>query len=130
MLIVDASSLYETIVGTPRSERIRARLDSDPDLVAPHVIDVEVISIIRRYHMLGRLDATLSRQAVENLQAWPGQRFGHIRLLNRAWELRNNVRAWDAFYVALAERLQGTLITLDAKLASATGIRCQVEVIR
>jgi predicted nucleic acid-binding protein len=130
MLIVDASALYEVVVGARRAELIRQRLDADPDLAAPHVIDVEVLSTIRRDYMLGRLDPTLARQAVADLQAWPGERFAHLNLVNRAWELRNNVRAGDAFYVALAEALDGTLVTLDTRLASATGLRCTVEVIR
>jgi predicted nucleic acid-binding protein len=130
MLIVDASALYEVVVGARRAELIRQRLDAAPDLAAPYVIDVEVLSTIRRDYMLGRLDPTLARQAVADLQAWPGERFAHLNLVNRAWELRNNVRAWDAFYVALAEALDGTLVTLDTRLASATGLRCTVEVIR
>ena len=130
MLILDASALYEVVVGARRAELIRHRIDADPELAAPHVIDVEVLSTIRRDYMLGKLDLTLARQAVTDLQAWPGERFAHINLVNRAWELRNNVRAWDAFYVALAEVLRGTLVTLDTRLANASGMRCQVEVIR
>lgn len=130
MLIVDASALYEVVVGARRSESIRRRLNADPEVAAPHVVDVEVLSTIRRDYLLGRLDLTLARQAVVELQTWPGERFAHLNLVDRAWELRNNVRTWDAFYVALAEVLQGTLITLDTRLANATGIRCQVEVIR
>ena len=130
MLIVDASALYEVVSSARRAELIRSRLEADPDLAAPHVIDVEVLSTIRRDYLMGRLDLTLARQASVDLQAWPGERFDHLNLISRAWELRNNVRAWDAFYVALAEELQGTLITLDTRLANATGIRCSVEVIR
>lgn len=130
MLIVDASALYEVVVGARRSELIRQRLDADSDLAAPHVIDVEVLSTISRDFLLGRLDPTLARQAVTDLRAWPGERFAHLNLMSRAWELRNNVRAWDAFYVALAEALDGTLITLDTRLSRAAGLRCPIEVIR
>lgn len=129
MLIVDASCLYEVVADTPQAERIRARMAADPDFGAPHVVDVEVLSTIRRAHMLSRLDGTAARQAVSDLQNWPGQRFPHRRLLPRAWELRANVRAWDAFYVALAETLDATLITMDDRLAGATGIRCRIQVI-
>jgi predicted nucleic acid-binding protein len=128
MLIVDASCLYEMVVGAERSERVRQRL-ADDDNAAPHVIDVEVLGTIRRDRMLGRLDATAAAQAVEDLRDWPGERFGHRSLLERAWELRDNVRSWDALYVALAEALDGTLVTLDRRLAGAPGLRCQVEVI-
>lgn len=72
----------------------------------------------------GRLDETAAKLAVEGLQVWPGERFGHAALLPRVWELRHNVRAWDAFYVALAEVLGATLVTLDVRLAGSTGPRC------
>ncbi|HET8743944.1 MAG TPA: type II toxin-antitoxin system VapC family toxin [Gaiella sp.] len=129
MLIVDASCLYEVLADAERSERVRDRLAADPDQGAPHVIDVEVLSIVRRDRMLGRLDATAALQAVEDLRDWPGERFGHRRLLERAWELQDNVRAWDAVYVALAEALGATLVTLDARLARASGLGCPIEVL-
>lgn len=129
MLIVDASCLYEVLADTERSERVRGRLASDADQAAPHVVDVEVLSIVRRDRMLGRLDATAARQAIEDLRDWPGERFGHGGLLERAWELRENVRAWDAVYVALAEALDATLLTLDARLGRAPGLACPVEVL-
>lgn len=129
MLIVDASCLYEVVADAERSEEVRARLAAEPDQGAPHVVDVEVLSVIRRDRMLGRLDATAARQAVDDLRDWPGERFGHQALLERAWELRSSVRSWDAVYVALAEALEATLITLDTRLGRAPGIRCPVEVI-
>jgi predicted nucleic acid-binding protein len=129
MLIVDASCLYEVLIGAGRAELVRRLLAADTDQAAPHVIDVEVMSIIRRDHILRRIDATAANQAVEDLRDWPGERFGHRSLLERAWELRENLRAWDAFYVALAEALQGTLLTLDERLARAAGPRCPVELV-
>lgn len=129
MLIVDASCLYDVLVGKPEAERIRTRLAADADQAAPHVIDVEVFSVIRRDFLLGKLDATAATQAVEDLRDWPGERFGHRALLERAWELRRNVRGWDAVYVALAESFQATLLTGDARLRRASGLRCAVEVI-
>ncbi|HSK16224.1 MAG TPA: type II toxin-antitoxin system VapC family toxin [Gaiellaceae bacterium] len=128
MLVVDASCLYEVVADTPDAEGVRARLAADPDHAAPHVIDVEVVAVIRRNHSLGRLDGTAARQAVEDLRDWPGERFGHRSLLERAWELRENVRAWDAVYVVLAEALDATLLTLDPRLARVQGLGCAVEV--
>jgi predicted nucleic acid-binding protein len=129
MLIVDASCLYEVVADTARAKVVRAGLASDPDHAAPNVIDAEVVSVIRRDYMLGRLDATSARQAVEDLRDWPGERFGHQPLLWRVWELRGSVRSWDAFYVALAEALESTLVTSDSRLASAPGPRCAIEVL-
>jgi predicted nucleic acid-binding protein len=128
MLIVDASCLYEVVTDAGQAEPVRQRMAEDPDQGAPHLIDAEVLSIVRRDRLLGRLDATAARQAVEDLRDWPGERFGHRALLFRAWELRDRVRAWDALYVALAEALGGTLITLDERLARVQGLSCRIEV--
>jgi predicted nucleic acid-binding protein len=129
MLVVDASCLFEVVADTERAEEVRARLAADPDQAAPHLIDAEVLGIIRRDHLAGRLDATAARQAVDDLHDWPGERFGHRGLLERAWELRATVRSWDALYVALAEALDATLLTLDERLARAEGPACRVEVV-
>jgi len=129
MLIVDASCLYEVVADAELAEQVRARLAGDPDQAAPHLIDAEVLGIVRRDRLLGRLDTTAARQAVEDLRDWPGERFGHRSLLERAWELRDSVRTWDALYVALAEALQGTLVTLDARLGRVRGLACSVEVL-
>jgi predicted nucleic acid-binding protein len=129
MLVVDASCLYEVLADTPQAEQLRERLALDPDHAAPHVVDAEVLGIIRRDHLLGRLDATAAQQAVEDLRDWPAERFGHRALLERAWELRQNVRTWDALYVALAEGLDATLLTLDDRLGKVSGLACTVEVV-
>lgn len=129
MLIVDATCLYEVVADAVDAEAVRERLAADPDHGAPHVIDVEVLGVIRRHEMLGRLDATAASQAVDDLRAWPGERYGHRGLVERAWELRHNVRTWDAFYVALAEAFDATLLTLDGRLARAKGPTCAIEVV-
>lgn len=129
MLIVDASCLYEVVADGARASQLRDRLALDPDQAAPHVVDVEVLGIIHRDLMLGRLDRTSASQAVEDLRDWPGDRVGHRLLLDRAWELRHRVRSWDAIYVALAEALEGTLLTLDARLGRVSGLDCEVEVL-
>lgn len=129
MLVVDASCLYEVVADTSRADGVRARLAADPEHAAPAVLDVEVVSVIRRDHLRGRLDATSAAQAVADLRDWPGERFSHQPLLERVWELRGAVRAWDGFYVALAEALEATLVTSDARLAAAAGPRCRMEVL-
>lgn len=124
MLVVDAGCLYERLLRTGASDRIGQVLSEDEEWAAPHVVDVETVNLIRRERLLGRLDETAAQLAVDALQVWPGERFGHTALLPRVWELRHNVRGWDAFYVALAEVLGATLVTLDVRLANATGPRC------
>lgn len=129
MLIVDASCLYLVVSDGVGSGPVRDRLTADPDQAAPHLVDAEVLSVIRRDHLLGRLDATAAAQAVDDLRSWPGERYGHRTLLERAWELRDSIRPWDALYVALAEVLEGTLLTLDGRLARASGPRCHIELV-
>jgi predicted nucleic acid-binding protein len=128
MLVVDAGVLFEVVADTPNSESVRTRLADDDDHAAPHLVDAEVFMVIQREHRAGRLDSTAAAQAVDDLRLWPGERWPHRPLLERAWELRANVRGYDAMYVALAEAFGATLITLDARLARAPGLRCSIEV--
>ena len=126
MLVVDASCLCEVLIGGPGARSVRQRLAADQDHAAPHVVDVEVFGFLRQEALAGRLDRTAADQAIEDLQAWPGERFGHRLLLGRAWELRHTVRGWDAMYVALAEALDAVLLTTDRRLAEASGPRCAI----
>lgn len=128
MLVVDASVLFEVVADTSESERIRTRFTDDVDHAAPHLVDAEVLSVIQTQHRRGALDLTAASQAVDDLRSWPGERWPHRPLLTRAWELRDNVRGYDALYVALAEALGATLLTLDERLAHAPNIECRVEV--
>ncbi len=125
MLVVDAGALFEVVSDTPRSDELRSILAEDEDQVAPHVVDVEVLGVIRRFEREGRLDATAAAQAADDLRLWPGERFGHRSLIPRVWELRHNVRGWDAFYVALAEAMNAPLLTLDSRLIHSAGPRCE-----
>ncbi len=129
MLVVDASCLGEVLVNGQLADSVRLRLSRDSEHAAPHVIDVEVFGVIRRLRSMEAIDETTAALAVEDLSLWPGERFGHRALLERAWELRATVPGWDAMYVALAEVLEVPLITLDGRLARATGPRCVIELI-
>ena len=129
MIVVDASVLFEVVADTPASEPIRDRLACDPDHAAPAVIDVEVFGVVRGQWRRGALDATAAAQAIADLRDWPGDRYGHRPLLERAWELRGTVRGWGAMYVALAEALDAPLLTTDGRLAAAPGPTCAIEVL-
>lgn len=129
MLVVDASCLYEVVADGSDAEAVRRRLAADHDQGAPQLVDAELLGLIRRDLLMGRLDVTAASQAVTDLRDWPGERFDHRLLLDRAWELRGTVRSWDALYVALAEATQATLITRDGRLARASGPSCRIEVI-
>ncbi len=127
--MVDASCLVELLVGGAGGEPVRARLALDPEPVAPHVIDVEVLGAVRDLRIRDVIDETTALYAIENLRMWPGERFGHRALLDRAWDLRHTVRSWDAMYVALAEALDVPVITRDARLAAASGPTCAIELV-
>lgn len=128
MIVIDASCLFETVAARAGAKVIESALAEDPDHAAPHIIDVEVLGIIRKTWLLGQLDGSAAAHAVAELGAWGGERFSHRTFLERAWELRDNVRGWDAMYVALAEATESVLFTTDARLANATGPRCAFRV--
>lgn len=128
MLVVDASCLYEVITEGPLAEPTRVCLGTSDELAAPALIDVEVISLIRRDALSGVLDPSRAQIALEELNSWCGERFP-LRVLNdRVWQLRANVRSWDAYYVALAEYLECPLVTLDRRLGVAQGPACPIQV--
>ena len=101
----------------------------DPDHAAPHLVDAEVLAAVQTHHRRGALDRTAASQAVDDLRSWPGERWSHRPLLERAWELRANLPAYDACYVALARDLGCPLITCDRALAGAPGLGLTVTVI-
>jgi predicted nucleic acid-binding protein len=98
-------------------------------LIAPELVDLEVLSTLRRAARGGRLDERRSGQALEDLAALPLRRVSHLPLVPRIWELRDNLTAYDASYVALAETLDCPLLTADAGIGKASGVRCVVEVL-
>lgn len=120
MIVVDASALVEVLLRTPAAEPISDRLFSEPgDLAVPHLIDVEVAQVVRRYVLRGEVTPERGREALEDLADFPLERSPHTASLPRIWELRDNVSAYDAAYVVLAEALQAPLVTCDARLARA-----------
>ncbi len=129
MIVVDASVVV-TGLGDDGDDgdRARARLRGER-LVAPQVIDLEVVSAWRRLVAAGHLDERRAALALADLGALRLERVPHGPLLERCWELRDNLTVYDAAYVALAELMGVDLLTADARLAAAPGIRCRVEVL-
>jgi predicted nucleic acid-binding protein len=129
LIVVDASVLVP-VVGDdgPGGDRKRDRLHGER-LAAPAVVDLEVMSAIRGAARAGLLEARRSRQAIVDLIAMPLRRLPHLPLLPRVWALRDNLTAYDAAYVALAEAIGVPLLTADRKLARAPGIDCEVELL-
>jgi predicted nucleic acid-binding protein len=128
VIVVDASVIV-TGLGDDGDDgdRVRARL-RDERLVAPEVIDLEVVSAWRRLVAAGLLERRASL-ALADLDALRLERIPHRPLIGRCWQLRDNLTVYDAAYVALAELMQVDLLTADARLAAAPGIRCRVEVL-
>lgn len=129
MLVVDASALVPALADDGSDgDTARARLRGQ-SVIAPELIDLETTSVIRRQLQIGELDARRAELALVDLGELPLRRVPHRPLLARCWELRENLTVYDAAYVALAELLEVVLLTADARLARAPGLRCQVDLV-
>lgn len=130
MIVVDASALLEFLLLTPVGARVEARLFRDEDeFHVPHLADVEVIQGLRRLARTGEVSAARAAEAIADLADLDLHRHPHLDQLTRAWKLRENLTAYDAMYVALAEALGAPIVTCDTKLARAPGHRVRIEVI-
>jgi predicted nucleic acid-binding protein len=130
VLVVDASVLAVALADDGADGDVaRGRLRGE-DLVAPELLDLEVVSVLRGQMIAGTLDARRADLALSDLSAMPLERAPHLPLLRRCWELRANLTAYDASYVALAEALDVLLLTGDRRVARASGPTCQIELLR
>ena len=130
MIVVDASALLEVLLRTPGAQAVEGRLfDSRETLHAPHLLDIEVAQVLRRYVANRDIDGERGEAALDDLAALPLRRYPHHVFLPRVWELRSNLTAYDAAYVALAEGLRAVLVTRDRRLASAPDLATTVEVV-
>lgn len=127
MIVVDASALLEVLLRTPATDAVEDRLFAPGEtLHAPHLLDVEVAQVVRRYAANGEIDGERGRAALDDLADFPLRRYPHDLLLRRIWSLRNNLTAYDAAYVALAEALDAPLLTRDRRLATASGHQARI----
>jgi predicted nucleic acid-binding protein len=128
LIVVDASALIEVLLRTAAAPAIEQRLFvSGQTLHAPHLLDAEVAQVLRRYAARGELDSARGAEALSDLYDFPLRRYPHDFLLPRVWELRHNLTAYDAIYIALAEALDAPLLTRDERLAAAAGHRAAVQ---
>lgn len=129
MLVLDASAAVLLLtddggLGQRVAQRVRGE-----QLFAPELLDLEVTSALRRFVLAGALPPARGLAALADLKVLPVRRAPHRPLLERCWELRDSVTVYDAAYVALAEGLGTTLLTADARLSRAPGLRCDVELL-
>ncbi|MFC0531167.1 type II toxin-antitoxin system VapC family toxin [Phytohabitans kaempferiae] len=130
MIVPDASVLVVALVDDgDAGQAIRERL-LGAELAAPELVDLEVLSVLRKLVRSTHLSAERAALAIVDLTDLPIERMPHMGLVRRIWQLADNVTPYDASYVALAELLSATLLTSDARLAHAPGPRCRIEVIK
>lgn len=128
MIVVDCAAVVDALTGVPGTDELRAQLAAE-DLHAPSLVDFEVVSAVRGLTLRGHLSPTRAEDLLTDfddlsLQRWPSA----DALRRRAFQLRDNVSAYDAAYVALAEALDCTLVTRDGRLARSSGHSAQIQV--
>lgn len=129
MSVVDASVLVEFLAGGEHAEAAEHAIGRERWVWAPALVDAEVGNALRRQARCEEITARKAGSALDDLLDMRLQRVPHRNLVERAWQLRDNVSFYDGLYVALAEGLGAPLLTLDAKLARAPGLRAEVELI-
>lgn len=125
MIVVDASAALSALFNDGPARRALAV----ENLHAPHLVDTEVVSGLRRAVAARRVGSTAALTALNTWRRLGLTRYGLHPLIERVWDLRDHLTAYDAGYVALAEALDCALITADARLSRAPGIRCPVTVV-
>lgn len=129
VIVTDAGVLIAAFVDDRIwGDTARVRLQAE-ELAAPELVDLEVTSALRGLHRVGKVDERRAHQVLADLRDLPLHRASHRGLVTRCWELRDNLTAYDASYVALAELLGATLVTTDAHLSRAPQIMCAVDVL-
>lgn len=127
--MLDASAAIDWLLQTSAGQQIEKRIYSrNESLAAPHLLDLEVTQVFRRLVRDAAVSARRAEEAIQDLMDLQIARYPHHLFLQRIWQLRNNLSAYDAMYVGLAESLRATLITRDLRLASACGHAAAVEV--
>jgi predicted nucleic acid-binding protein len=130
MIVLDASAALELLLRTKAGDVVRDRImHANQSLHVPHVFDLEIAQVLRRYHLAGDLREPRAREALKDAADLDVERYSHEPLLPRIWQLRNVATAYDAAYVALAEALRAPLLTSDARLARSTGHAARIDLV-
>jgi predicted nucleic acid-binding protein len=130
LIVIDASALVEYLLQGAAAAALQRRfLEPAVTLHAPHLIDVEILHVLRKQALRGAITGARGQLAVQRLAALRLARYPHEKLLARIWSLRHNVSAYDAAYIALAGSLDAPLLTLDRGLAASVGHRAHIELV-
>ncbi len=129
-MVLDASGAIELLLNTVPGSRLAERLADDREAVCvPHLIDIEIVQVLRRYVLRGELSPERATLALSHWRDLDLERYPHEPFLAQVWELRDNVSAYDAVYVALAQTLSTVLVTGDRRLARTPGLEARIELI-
>lgn len=128
MIVADASALVELLLNTAAAPAVADRIRG-LHIHAPELVDLEILQVLRRYRLRERLTRQRALQATSDLSLLRIERHGHAPFRNRIWQLHDNLTAYDAAYVSLAEVLRAPLITLDAHLFRSRGHDAKIELI-
>ena len=130
MIVVDASAAIELVLNSPAGAQVAERVFRDNEsLHVPHLIDLEVAQVLRRYVSAREITADRASHALADFADLPFNRYPHFDFLQRVWELRQSLTAYDAAYVSLAEALDAPLLTTDSKLRNSHGHSARIELI-
>ena len=129
MIVLDTSAAVDWLMQTPAGLRIEQRIyGRNETLHSVHLLDVEFAQVLRRLVRQGQLASSRAEEAIEDLTALRITRYAPVLFLKRIWRHRQNLSAYDAAYVALAEELKAPLITRDQRIAAAPGHAASIEV--
>jgi predicted nucleic acid-binding protein len=128
VLVVDSSAVLEALAARDPAPELVERLAADGDLHAPHLIDTAILHALRRLLRRGQISAERAHDTRTDFAELTLVRYPHEPLNDRVWELRENLTAYDATFVALAEALDVPLVTCDARLAATPGSSARIEV--
>ena len=130
MIVLDASAALELLLRTSIGKRVALRLDDPGTTVhAPHLLELEVAQVLRKLCLTSTITSSRAAEALDDLRALGGERYAHEPMLRRIWQLRENLTAYDAAYVALAESLDIPMLTVDARAARSSGHRARIELV-
>lgn len=131
MIVLDASAAIELVLGLPGSSAVNREVElANWHLLAPELLPIEVVQVLRRRERQGNSTTAEVTQALQIFEQFPIQYFDHRVVVPRVWELRENFSAYDAAYVALAEITDAELVTMDGRLANAPGHGARISLIR